>query len=139
MAYRRDSLAVRLMEHMMRCGVCYKSDIYMLGRRDVSAVRMSQVMSELTKNGHVLVSSLKMDDHRDEQFCVLTRKGRVDLLNVLNDPYWYEHSQDAEKDSRTTNKEKLVRRLDASRIQTAMELSNVPCHKKDSAESPADK
>ena len=131
MSYRRDSLAVRLMEHIMRSGMCYKSDLYMLGRRDVSAVRMSQVMSELTSSGHVLVSSLKMDDHRDEQYCVLTKKGRVALLDVLDDPYWYEHSQDAEKDSRTTNKERLVRRLDASRVQTAMTLSNVPCHKKD--------
>lgn len=125
MTYKHGSLAEALALHLMRVGMAYKADLTMIGKSRVSEVQTSRTISKLTSEGLIDVVAVKGRMPAAENVCVLTRRGRVELLDSLGSEYWHERSQDAEKQFRTTNETTLIARLDDARIMTAMTLAGV--------------
>lgn len=125
MVFRQGSLAELLALHLMRVGMAYKADLTQIGKSRVSDVQTSRAISKLQGDGLIDVIAVKGRMPTAENVCVLTKRGRVALLDHLESEYWHMHSQDAERQFRTTNETTLIAKLDDARIAAAMMLADV--------------
>ena len=128
--FRKNTLNTKLATHLLEVGQCYKSDLYMVAKMLGDEAHGIKTINAMIKSNDIAIREVKSGQRRIEVFA-LTKKAKIELLNVLDDEYFYRHYKEFEQEFHTSNQETLKSRLDSSRVKTMFALAGVPTFQKD--------
>lgn len=127
--YRRDCMDYQLGLYLIGVGTCYVTDLRMYGKLLGRDATVSEALKRMRADGYLDEFELSGKAERKLKAVALTKKGRNDLLNVMDEDeyeYWLKYGQTAERDFHVTDESKLKRKLDNVRAMTIFVCASSP-------------
>lgn len=125
----KTSTDTKLALHIANTGIVYKHDLVLAGAKYVTEKRSREIIRQQIKenNFEVVKIEKKKKNKKDDQYeaIVLSKKGKVELLNALdeNEKYYNDRYKEREDATHTSSTDKLRTLLLTSRIETMFSLA----------------
>lgn len=132
--YKRGRMNTALGLFLMGVGMCYLTDLQTYGRMRGRDATVSAALKAMRSDGYLDEIELKGRAGRKVTAVSLTKKGRVELLNVLEPDeyeYWNKYALVAEQEFHTTDEKTLNKRLENVMTTTMFVCADVPALAKD--------
>ena len=132
--YKRNRMNTRLGTYLAAVGMCYVADLQMVGRMYGRDATVSDALKSMRADGYLDEVELKGEVSRTVKAVSLTKKGRLELLNVMDGEeydYWSKHAKTAERYFHLTDEKKIRRRLENVRAMTMFVCASTPALPKD--------
>ena len=114
-----------LLQALLALGECYETDLRLMARTWGSESNAKLVIRKLLSGDDITVRETKISASETVRSVVLSKTGRIKIMDVLNDTYWAAHWNDARSPFRISDGERFMRRLNDNRIIAMMMMANV--------------
>lgn len=127
---RAGTLETAMATMLLQVGQCYKSDLLLYGRQlnGSDAVMPTKALKKMIEEKTVAIRKIQRKGEKDKfkDAVALTRRGKVTVLDVIDEKYHYDHYRKYGADFHTSSPATLRTRLLDSRIKIMFSAAGIP-------------